>query len=85
MKCPLLCTDWSVERCLLDRVELIAIFGPECDELEESVDWIVVGEGADPDRFVVTSSHPGESFEEVMEFALSWTCSREGGVQVIRL
>jgi len=74
-----------VARCLADQVNLIAIVGPGCAELEEEIDWIVVGDGAEASRLVVTSSHPDESVDEVVDFASSWTCDRTGGVEEHRL
>jgi hypothetical protein len=67
-----------VEQCLADGVCLIAIIGDGAEALEEEVDWLVIGEGADKSRFLVTSSHPEESLEEVLEFASGWSCEREG-------
>ncbi len=37
-----------VEQCLQDGVSLLAIIGPGSPELEEKIDWMVVGEGDDP-------------------------------------
>ena len=71
-----------VEQCLRDAVRLIAIVGDGAETLEEEVDWLVIGEGADKSRFVVTSSHPNESIEEVMEFASGWRCERDGLLEV---
>lgn len=58
-----------VEQCLRDGVQIIAIAGEGADALELEVDLLVVGDGTDDDRFLVTSAHPGESLEEVLEFA----------------
>lgn len=74
-----------VEQCLTDRVDLVAIVGDGCAALEDQVDWLVTGDASDPDRFLVTSSHPGETLEEVREFASSWRSERDGGVQEVRL
>ena len=71
-----------VEECLGDGVRLVAIVGEGAEELEEEVDWLVVGDGSDESRFVVTSSHPGESVEEVIEFASGWRCERDGLLEV---
>ena len=74
-----------VEQCLRDGVQLIAVVGDGCADLEEEIDWIVVGDGLEPARYVTTSSHPDEPLEEVMEFAASWSCEGEEGVQEVRL
>jgi hypothetical protein len=74
-----------VEQCLLDGVQLIAVVGDGCADLEEEIDWIVVGDGLNPDRYLTTSSHPNEPLQEVLDFASSWSCEGEEGVQQVRL
>jgi hypothetical protein len=74
-----------VERCLDDGVSLLAIFGPGADALEETIDWLVIGDGSQPDRFLCTSSHPNESFDEVLNMAEAWEGGKDGGVQQVRL
>jgi len=56
-----------VEACLTDGVELIAIGGDGSRELEDQIDWMLVGDGSDPSRFIVTTAH--ETIEEAREFA----------------
>jgi len=75
-----------VEDCLRDKVALIAVVGDGCAEIEERIDWIIVGDGSDKSRFIVTTSHPGETVDEVMEFANFWE-GEEGyeGVQKVML
>lgn len=67
-----------VEACLRDQVALIAVWGPGCVEGEKQIDALVVGDGADDSRFVVTTSHPDESLEDVVEFASNWQDPRPG-------
>jgi hypothetical protein len=67
-----------VEQCLKDEVQLIAVWGGGAEALEEEVDWLVVGDGTDESRYITTSSHPEDSLEEVLEFASSWKCERDG-------
>ena len=71
-----------VEQCLKDGVRLIAIWGEGAEALEDDVDWLVVGDGADKSRFLVTSAHPEDSLDEVLEFAFGWNCEREGLTEV---
>jgi len=61
-----------VEQCLRDGVQLIAVVGDGCADLEEEIDWTVVGNGLERGRYVTTSSHPNEPLEEVLEFASLW-------------
>lgn len=71
-----------VEQCLFDGVCLIAIIGDGAEALEDAVDWLVIGDGADKSRFLVTSAHPEESLEEVLEFAAGWRHERDGLLEV---
>jgi hypothetical protein len=71
-----------VELCLKDDVRLISIIGEGADGLELEVDLLVVADGSDEKRFLVTSVHPRESLGEVLEFASSWMCEREGLLEV---
>jgi hypothetical protein len=59
-----------VEACIRDGVDLIAIVGEGASGTEELIDELIVGDGSDKTRLlVVTSSHPGETVEEVVAFA----------------
>jgi len=51
-----------VETCLADGVVLIAIFGSDCEKVEDLIDELVVGDASDESRFVMTSSHPNPKF-----------------------
>ena len=74
-----------IDQCLHDSVSLIAIVGNGCEDLEEQVDWLIIRDGFDPDRLMCTSSHPDQTLKEVLEFASTWTCPGEDGVQELRL
>jgi hypothetical protein len=71
LHCPI--TDESsldafVEQCLAEKVSLLAIFGPDSRRIEDIVDEIIVGDGSNEDRFICTTSHPDETFEDVLGF-----------------
>ena len=74
-----------VEQCILERVELIAVVGPGCAELEDAIDWLVIGDGSAEGRFIVTSSHPEETIDDVLEFAAGWRSKSPGWVQQVTL
>ncbi|CAN5160754.1 hypothetical protein BH10PSE3_BH10PSE3_25560 [soil metagenome] len=81
-------SDWTllkpfVEACVRDSVVLVAVVGPDPDEIEDLIDDILIDADIDSDRIFVTSSHPGETVEEVLEFASFWSAS--GEVQLVRL
>jgi hypothetical protein len=77
--------DAFVKQCLRDRVSLIAVVGPGCARLEDLIDEIVVGDGSDPDRYVCTTSHPDEPFENVLDMVERWNLDRSDHFQEVRL
>jgi hypothetical protein len=63
--------DDFIERCLRERAKLISVVGDECSLIEDLIDEIVVGDASDDSRDVSTSSHPGESLDEMIAVASS--------------
>lgn len=61
-----------VEDCLREGIRLIAVAGDDAEVIEDTINEIVVGDGSQEDRFIVTSSHAGEPIEDVLFFAFSW-------------
>lgn len=74
-----------VEQCLRDGVSLLAIMGPGCSQLEDDIDWIVIGDGNDPSRHLCTSSHPDEDFDTVLNMVRAWNSEKCEPVQEVRL
>jgi light-regulated signal transduction histidine kinase (bacteriophytochrome) len=74
-----------VEACLADRVALIAIVGNDADKLEDLIDEIVVGNGSDQRRFIVTTSHRDESLDEVLNFVACYDAGADAQVEQVRL
>ena len=74
-----------VERCLIDGVSLLAIVGPGSNVIEEKVDWLVTGDGSQPERFLCTTSHIDEPLDEVLAMISAWEADRGGAVAHIRL
>jgi hypothetical protein len=74
-----------VEACLIDKVVLIAVTGEGCERIEDIIDEIVVGDGSDPGRFVVTTAHADEPLEDVLEFAKLWVTEADSRVDLVRL
>lgn len=58
-----------VAQFISDGVRFVAVVGKDCSLIEDIIDEIIVGDGGDKTRFILTSSHPGESLEEVLQFA----------------
>jgi hypothetical protein len=77
--------DGFVEQCLNDDVSLVAVVGQGCARVEEIIDEIVVGNGSDKTRFLCTTSHPGEPFEDVLNMAKAWDFEVGDNVEEVRL
>jgi hypothetical protein len=77
--------DALVEEFIRDGVMFVGVVGEDCSRVEDIIDELVVGNG-ERDYDLLTSSHPNESVEEVVEFARSLTLEFEGQeVQVVEL
>lgn len=61
-----------VEDCIRDAVFLICVIGYDCQRVEDVIDELVVGDGSDASRFIVTTSHPDETLDKVVAFAEDW-------------
>jgi hypothetical protein len=77
--------DDFVEQCLHDNVSIVAVVGPGCERIEDIIDEIVVGDASDPERFLVTTSHANEPFEEVLNMVEVWEAELGGAIAEIRL
>lgn len=77
--------DRFVEECIRNGVKLIAVVGRDCARIEDVIDEIVVGDGSDQSRFILTSSHANETLEDVIEFVASLAGEYEGEVEVVDL
>ncbi len=69
-----------VEKCFEERGSLIAVLGAGSAELENWLDEIIVGDGSDESRFISTTTHPDEDFEQVLSFVNSWEIDKGGAV-----
>ena len=68
-----------------DGVIPVASVGPACREIEEVVDDAAIAAGSPEHHFILTSSHPGESIADVIEFADSLSGEYQGPVQLVEL
>ena len=72
-----------VETCLGDGVELIAVVGEGCEAIHDHIDDLIVGDGSDGNRFIITTWHPDELLEEVLEFADIFGNNIADGVELV--
>lgn len=74
-----------VEAFLADGVKFVGVVGNEASRVEDIIDEIVVADGSDDSRFILTASHPGESLQDAVDFAHSLTGEFSGEVQVVEI
>ncbi len=74
-----------VEKCLNRKVRLICVMGNGCEQLEDNIDELIVGDGSQSNRSITTTSHPDEALAEVTDFAEIWSEDKEFGVEIIKL
>jgi hypothetical protein len=72
-----------VEQLLASGVKFVAVVGEDCERIECIIDELVVGDGSEPSRFLLTSSHPGQPVSEAVAFANSLSEDYSGEVQVV--
>jgi len=78
--------DALVEDFIKDEVSFVGVVGKDCDKVEDIIDELVVGDGSDESRFILTSSHPGSSIEEVVAFAKDIDLDdADGSVEIVIL
>ncbi|TWT12768.1 hypothetical protein [Reyranella sp. CPCC 100927] len=74
-----------VEACIRDKVGLIAVVGDGCSEIHDLIDELVVGDGSDESRFIMTSFHSDETVQQVFEFVSAWQTERSEAVELVKL
>lgn len=77
--------DSMVEQFLADGVAFVGVVGEDCSRVEDIIDELVVGDGTDHKRYILTSSHAGETIGDALEFALSLSNEYAGEVQLVEL
>ena len=77
--------DALIETFLKDGVRFVGVVGKGASRIEDIIDEIVVGDGTDDSRFILTSSHEGETVEEALEFARMLTGEYAGEVQLVEV
>lgn len=77
--------DDLVEKFIADGVKFVGVVGEDCSRVEDIIDELVVGDGSDQTRFILTSFHEGKTVAEALEFARSLTGEYAGEVQLVDL
>lgn len=61
---------------------LVCVVGDDCQRVEDVIDELIVGDGSDETRSLITTSHPDESLKAVREFARGGTLDVDPGLPV---
>jgi hypothetical protein len=77
--------DHILRDLIARKIVLFCAVGVECALWEDVMDELVVGPTGDGEHHVTTTSHPGESLAEVVEFARSWAGDEPTLVEVIEV
>ncbi len=77
--------DGVVEEFIRDGVVFVGVVGKGCGRIEDIIDELIVGDGSDESHFILTSSHPAKTVNEVVGFANILTLKYEGETQVVVL
>lgn len=72
-----------VSEFVREGVRFVGVVGHDCSRVEDIIDEILVGDGTRKPCFVLTSSHPGETLAQAVEFARSLTDPYAGKVHVV--
>ncbi len=71
-----------VEQCVQDEVELIAVFGPDCECIHDTIDEILLEIDTEVSNNLPTSWHDDEPYEDAVFFARNYKNGRGGFIEV---
>jgi hypothetical protein len=77
--------DLLLRELVANKIELFCAVGIDAEQWEEAIDWLCMGSEGDGTHFICTTSHPNESEEQVIEFALSFATESQCHVEIIRV
>ncbi len=75
--------DTVLRQFVEDKIELFCAVGVDAANWEDALDWLSIGPEGKGIHFITTTSHPGESVEEVVSFAESWQSDIAHEVEVV--
>ncbi len=77
--------DGLLQSLIERRIILFCAVGRDCRTWEDVMDELCVGLIGDGTWYVVTTSHPDESIEEVVAFAEQWHLDQPSSVEIIEV
>ena len=77
--------DELLKSLIKRKIVLFCAVGVDCENWEEALDWLCIGEDGKGKYITNTTSHPAENLEEVKEFAKAWETEGESVIQIIEI
>jgi hypothetical protein len=77
--------DPLLQELIASEVELFCSVGVDAEQWEDALDWLCIGADGSGTHFITTTSHPGETEAEVVEFAKLFFLEQPCEVEVIRV
>ena len=77
--------DNLLRNLIARKITLFCAVGPQCEVWGEVMDQLVVGPTGEFQWHVTTSSHPGETVAEVVDFAKSLLLDEPTDVEIIEV
>jgi hypothetical protein len=75
--------DAPLRSLVESQIELCCFVGIDANKWEEALDWLCIETLGT--HLIVTTAHPNESVQEVIEFASMFSTTREHQVEVVRV
>lgn len=75
--------DALLKKFIESKTQLCCFAGLDAEEWEEALDWLCIGADGQAAHFIVTTAHPNESVDEVIEFAEMFSTDETHKVEVI--
>jgi hypothetical protein len=79
-----LAKDQILRELISEPIALFCVVGQDCRMWEDAMDDLCVGDGSHP-VFIPTTSHPGETTEDVVEFARLFSIDDDRGVRIVEI
>lgn len=67
-----------------EPIALFCVVGQDCQKWEDAMDELCVGDGSHP-VFIPTTSHLGDTVEEVVEFASVFSVDNDQGMRIVEI
>jgi len=77
--------DEILKSLIKRKIVLFCAVGVDCENWEEALDWLCIGKNGEGTHIINTTSHPGETLEEVKDFAKAWETEDESDIQIIEI